>query len=70
MINDYIIGEHVQGTVVNKLTPQGLFWLRMVRRESEGALMVISQSIRCVVQINTIYSVLVTGLSLFHLMHI
>ena len=46
MINDYIIGEHVQGTVVNKITLQGLFWLRIMRRVSEGALMVISQSIR------------------------
>ena len=48
MINDYIIGEQIQGMVVNKLTPQGLFWLRIVRRDNDGALMVISQSIRCV----------------------
>ena len=48
MINDYLIGEQVQGMVVNKLNLQGLFWLRIVRRDNDGALMVISQSIRCV----------------------
>lgn len=47
MINGYIIGEQTQGTVVSKLTPRGLFWLKIVRRESEGTLLVISQSIRC-----------------------
>lgn len=47
MINGYITGEQTQGTVVSKLTPRGLFWLKIVRRESEGTLLVISQSIRC-----------------------
>ena len=47
MINDYIIGECTQGAVVGKLNPQGLFWLKTMSRESEAALLVISQSIRC-----------------------